>query len=93
VGAVSSRSWQGTTGRAVYSDPSNREFYRLLTRDPGDLQLVLNHVEAPDGLPIAYVLGVRVADVVHSGSIRFFRPWVVPLLARPGSRCPLRRSQ
>lgn len=65
VGAVSSRSWQGTTGRAVYSDPSNREFYRLLTRDPGDLQLVLNHVEAPDGLPIAYVLGVRVADVVH----------------------------
>ena len=26
---------------------------------------MLNHVEAPDGLPIAYVLSVRVADVVH----------------------------
>ena len=51
VGTVSSRSWQGTTGRAVYSDPANREFYRLLSRDSGDLQLVLNHVESPAGLP------------------------------------------
>ena len=31
----------------------------MLSRDPVDLQLVLNHVESPDGLPIAYVLGVR----------------------------------
>lgn len=27
--------------------------------------MVLNHVESPEGLPIAYVLGIRVADVVH----------------------------
>ena len=51
-------------GRSA-ATPSNREFYRLLTSDPGDLQLVLSHVEALMGFPIAYVLGVRVADVVH----------------------------
>ncbi len=37
----------------------------MLSRDSGDLQLVLNHVESPAGHPIAYLLSVRVAETVH----------------------------
>lgn len=65
IGTVSTRSWQGRSGVAVYSDPANRTFYRLLADHPGELDLVLHEVDSPDALPLAYVLATHVGDVVH----------------------------
>lgn len=65
LGTVSMHSWQGEAGVAVYSDPAHRTFYRLLGRNPGDLRVLLHHVQDATGVPIAYVLAVGVSDVVH----------------------------
>lgn len=65
VGAVSQRSWQGTEGLAVYNEEANRTFYNLLCTVAQDLRLVLHSVTNSAGTPLAYVVAVRTAVVVH----------------------------
>lgn len=64
VGWVSARSWQGHQRSAVYTDPANHTFYRLLCDAP-QLETVLHVVSAATGEPLAYVVGIRIGRIVH----------------------------